>query len=318
MNNANQSPQAGTKNITLSFVFAWIVGSVLLLSGIIGIFSNPIVGISCLLASVLILPPAYKLASEKSRMNLSKGLRILVALVFLVGAGALAGSNKTPVSDNPQPAPVAVTAAENNPAAAPVKTSKTVAKAPAKASVPPTVPAQSAPVSQPLQPATPPKPSVPSFGNGDFVVGTDIQPGTYRTRTGSSGCYYSRLSGFGGSIGDIISNENTDAPAIVTIAASDKGFKSVNCSTWTQDLSQITSSQTSFGDGTFIIGTDIQAGTYKNTGRDGCYYSRLSGFGGSIGDIIANENTDTSAIISIAPTDRGFKSVHCGTWSKLN
>jgi len=159
--------------------------------------------------------------------------------------------------------------------------------------------------------------SKPHFGDGNHIVGTDIQPGTYRTRKASSGCYYSRLSGFGGSLGEIISNENTDAPAVITIAATDKGFKSTRCGTWTQDLSAITSDQTTFGDGIFIIGTYIQAGTYKSSGSDSCYYSRLRGFSGSLGDIISNENTDSSAVVTIASSDKGFKSTRCGTWTKL-
>ncbi len=159
--------------------------------------------------------------------------------------------------------------------------------------------------------------SKPHFGDGNHIVGTDIQPGTYRTRVASSGCYYSRLSGFGGSLSEIIANENTDAPAVVTIAATDKGFKSSRCGIWTQDLSAITTDQTTFGDGIFIIGTDISPGTYRSSGSEGCYYSRLRGFSGALGDIIANENTDSSAVVTIAATDKGFKSSRCGTWTKI-
>lgn len=155
----------------------------------------------------------------------------------------------------------------------------------------------------------------PHFGDGAFTVGKDIQPGAYRTRTGSSGCYYARLSGFSGELSEIISNENTDYPAVVTIEATDKGFKSSRCGTWTQDLSQITKSKTTFGDGIYIVGTDIQPGTYKSSGQSGCYYSRLAGFSGSLGDIISNENTDTAAIVTIASADRGFKSSRCATWT---
>lgn len=36
----------------------------------------------------------------------------------------------------------------------------------------------------------------PNFRDGTHRVGTDIQPETYRTREGSSGCYYARLAGF--------------------------------------------------------------------------------------------------------------------------
>jgi hypothetical protein len=164
---------------------------------------------------------------------------------------------------------------------------------------------------------TPQPPSTPQFKDGNFVVGTDIQPGTYRTRKGSSGCYYSRLSGFSGSLDEIITNANTNAPAVITIAATDKGFKSTRCGTWTQDLSAITAIQTSFADGIFIIGTDVQAGTYRSTGGSGCYYARLSGFGGTLSEVLANENTSASAIVTIAPTDKGFQSSRCGTWTKI-
>lgn len=162
-----------------------------------------------------------------------------------------------------------------------------------------------------------PKAAAASFGNGTFIVGTDIQPGTYRTRTASYGYYYVRLSGFSGAFGEIIANANTNAPAIITISASDKGFESTRCGTWTQDLSAITSSQTSFGDGMYIVGTDIQPGTYRSSGTEGCYYARLRGFTGSFGDIVSNNNTDTSAIVTIASSDEGFIATRCGTWTKM-
>ena len=162
-----------------------------------------------------------------------------------------------------------------------------------------------------------PKDPNPNFKDGTHRVGEDIQPGTYRTREGSSGCYYARLSGFGGSLDEIISNENTSYPAIVTIAETDEGFKSTNCGTWTQDLSAITESQTTFTDGMYIVGTDIEPGTYKSTGQTGCYYARLSGFSGGLGEIISNENTDEPAVVTIAATDEGFKSSGCGIWEKI-
>lgn len=156
----------------------------------------------------------------------------------------------------------------------------------------------------------------PHFDDGSWEVGKDIQPGTYRTRKASSSCYYSRLSGFGGSLDEILANENTSAPAVVTILAGDKGFKSSRCGTWTQDLSQITESKTSFGDGIFIVGTDIEPGTYKNEASSGCYYSRLRGFTGTLSDIVSNENTDDVARVTILASDKGFKSNRCGTWTK--
>jgi hypothetical protein len=177
------------------------------------------------------------------------------------------------------------------------------------------------PVAKP-SPTTVPKPSptvvtYAQFDDGTYVVGQDIQPGTYRTQGASMNCYYARLSGFGGTLDDIIANNNTDDPAIVTISDTDKGFESTNCGTWTKDLSAITTSNTSFGDGMYIVGTDIQPGTYKNGGQSGCYYARLSGFGNTTDDIIANDNSDTPVVVTISADDKGFQSNRCGTWVRV-
>jgi hypothetical protein len=90
-------------------------------------------------------------------------------------------------------------------------------------------------------------------------------------------------------------------------------------STSTQTTPTSTSPQTSFGNGTFIVGTDIQPGTYRTTGGSNCYYARLSGFGGTSGEIIANANTDGSgAIVTIEPSDVGFQSSGCNTWEQIS
>jgi hypothetical protein len=150
------------------------------------------------------------------------------------------------------------------------------------------------------------------------VVGKDIQAGTYRTRHDSSGCYFARLKGFGGTLDEIIANEDTNARAVVTIQAADKGFDSRNCDQWSSDLSAITTSKTSFGDGDFIVGTDMIPGTYRNVATTGCYYARLSGFGHTLNEIIANDNADGQAVVTIAASDAGFESSRCGTWTKIS
>ena len=70
----------------------------------------------------------------------------------------------------------------------------------------------------------------------------------------------------------------------------------------------------SFLDGTYRIGIDIPAGTYLTSGSDSCYWERLSGFGGTFDEIIANDNPDGQAIVTILPTDTGFSSQRCGDW----
>lgn len=81
------------------------------------------------------------------------------------------------------------------------------------------------------EPTLTPTEEIPSFGEGTFRVGIDIQPGLYRTE-GSDTCYWERLSGFSGSFDDIIANSNPDGPTLVEILPSDIGFSSQRCGTW--------------------------------------------------------------------------------------
>lgn len=66
-------------------------------------------------------------------------------------------------------------------------------------------------------------------GDGIFLVGTDIQPGQYRTQEGS--CYWARLSGTSGELDDIIANGN--GAAVVTVAEGDAAFEVRSCGEWT-------------------------------------------------------------------------------------
>jgi hypothetical protein len=155
-----------------------------------------------------------------------------------------------------------------------------------------------------------------TIGDGTHRVGTDVRPGTYRTREPADFCYWARLRGFGGTVDDIIANENVVGYGVVTIGPRDKGFESNGCPEWTSDLSRVTASRTSFGDGTFIVRTDILAGTYRSSGGEFCYWARLRSFGGTVDDIIANGNASGRVIISIRSTDKGFQSHGCGTFRR--
>lgn len=69
-------------------------------------------------------------------------------------------------------------------------------------------------------------------------------------------------------------------------------------------------------DGTWQVGVDIEPGTYENSGQDGCYWERLSGFSGDSSDVIANGFPDGDrAIVTIKSTDAGFLSEDCKRWT---
>jgi hypothetical protein len=74
---------------------------------------------------------------------------------------------------------------------------------------------------------------------------------------------------------------------------------------------------TSFGDGTWRVGADIQPGTYRSTGTQVCYWERVRDFNGALGSIVANDNVSGPAVVTIAPSDAGFSSKRCGTWTRV-
>ena len=165
------------------------------------------------------------------------------------------------------------------------------------------------------------RPPVPPvwFGAGTWRVGVDVPSGTYRSNSTSGSCYWERLSGFGGTFDEIISNDFGQNYAIVTISSADAGFDTNEyCGTWTAvNATYPSTPSTSFSDGEFVVGSHIAPGTYQASGLAGksCYWERLSGFSGESTDIIQNDWAD-STVVTIGSSDKGFASSGCGRWTR--
>jgi hypothetical protein len=70
-----------------------------------------------------------------------------------------------------------------------------------------------------------------------------------------------------------------------------------------------------FGPGTFRIGIDLPAGTYRTDGGQYCFWARLSSLSGTPDSVIAGENTNGGpATVTIAPTDNAFATDGCALW----
>lgn len=170
----------------------------------------------------------------------------------------------------------------------------------------------------PAPPTTAAKPTIP--GDGTLVVGKDIQPGRYRGNLDGGPCYWSRLSSFEGSgIDGIIANDNIAGPTVIEIAPTDVGLKSTRCGGWQPATEPLAlPGRAPGGDGVYIVGLDIDPGTYRSTNTRSCYWARLRGFGqAGIDDVIANDNSDGPAVVKIAPSDVGFKSGRCNGWERI-
>ena len=73
--------------------------------------------------------------------------------------------------------------------------------------------------------------------------------------------------------------------------------------------------ESTFSGGTQVVGVDIAPGTYATSDTSqGCYWERLTGFSGELDDIITNEFTFDTTIVTIDASDVGFSSSGCGTW----
>jgi hypothetical protein len=79
---------------------------------------------------------------------------------------------------------------------------------------------------------------------------------------------------------------------------------------------------TSFGDGTYAVGTDILAGTYHTIGQNntnplGCYWERDTDTSGNTSSIIANNIGKGPTTVTISASDGAFKTSGCNTWTKV-
>ncbi|MET8766463.1 hypothetical protein [Streptomyces sp. NPDC004658] len=159
-------------------------------------------------------------------------------------------------------------------------------------------------------------------GDGEYRVGTDVKPGTYRTTGNDDGmCYWERAKDASGELDSLLANDNVSGTSYVTIKPTDKLFKSSGCEDWqaVDPKAKGTPASSMDGDGgMFKVGTDIAPGTYRSTGNadDSCYWERTKDAGHGLDSIIANNNVTGTAVVTISPSDAYFKTNDCGTWKK--
>ena len=151
------------------------------------------------------------------------------------------------------------------------------------------------------------------FGNGTHIVGTAVKPGRYVTTTASTMCYWERVSGFGGSFGEIISNGSGDgAHLVVDILGTERGFKTSGCGTWVPYSPKPAAKIT---DGNWVVNDEIAPGLWQASKPTKCYWERVSDFTSGFSSIISNEYE--GGLAQIEPSDIGFTSSGCGTWTKV-
>ena len=182
-----------------------------------------------------------------------------------------------------------------------------------------------------------------AFAEGTFLVGAEILPGHYRASSTTEECQWQRLSGFTGDLwaggfaalgasptqddySSLVGLIGTGDSAVVEIEESDVGFASWGCGTWSLAGASGQAVAGSFAAGTHVVGSDIAPGRYRARDPGECSWARLGGFSGTPDQRLAmgggewhsfNDSPEVAplTIVDIAPSDAGFSSEGCGTWS---
>lgn len=172
-------------------------------------------------------PPGRPLPQAKAKLAPVVAAAVSTGLVALL-AGFVLGA----AGDG------ATTAAGDLSTPAPVKTVHDIVETPGPTV---TVPGPEVTVTVTAQAPKPkpkpkPKPAATIPGDGTFIVGTDIKPGTYRSKPAPDEylemCIWQRLSGTSGEVDDFIAGDMSEGQVTVTIRSTDKAFETQGCETW--------------------------------------------------------------------------------------
>ena len=84
-------------------------------------------------------------------------------------------------------------------------------------------------------------------------------------------------------------------------------------------MSRTPSPTADFGDHVvYLVGFEIAPGTWRNTdSANGCYWERRSGSEIPPNEVIANGFSFDIQTVELEPSDRGFYSENCGSWTRV-
>jgi hypothetical protein len=165
------------------------------------------------------------------------------------------------------------------------------------------------PTSTPPQPETNPQQGL--IQPGTYLVNTDIQPGIYKGLAGADmhkSCYWARLKSLSGNLDALLANENAIGQFYIEIKSDDYALQARCPIRLVSPLPPHTGDYPqSLQPGTYLVGIDIQPGTYKGqAGNDitaSCYWARLSNVAGNMDALIANDNPTGQFYVAVSADD---------------
>lgn len=142
--------------------------------------------------------------------------------------------------------------------------------------------------------------------SGTYLVGSEIKPGIYKSE-GSDSCYWVRLKDLSGDFGAILANGNAKGQFYVEVKATDYALETHCALVPLASVTPVTELPKTIPAGMYLVGKDIQPGTYKGTtgtdSSDSCYWARLKDVSGGFDSIIANGNPTGQFYIQVSQSD---------------
>lgn len=155
---------------------------------------------------------------------------------------------------------------------------------------------------------------------GSYRVGAygPVIPGTYRAQYATPGCSWERRGPVvGGGEETALASRLSDDREVVTIRDSDTTFRTSGCAPFVNNVFPVRPSTSGdFGDGAWIVGTDIGAWHWTAPGGPDCTWARVSDFSGDLGAIKAEGSGVDNPVVQVDADDAGFVTSGCGTWTR--
>lgn len=141
------------------------------------------------------------------------------------------------------------------------------------------------------------------YDEGMYKVGTDIEAGEYFVYSVNSSCYFEVSSDSSGKLTSIITNDNTETFAFVTVASGQ--YLKINGGRFAKaDKASVPGADAkgNYSAGMYRVGIDIPAGEYKVANQSDlmCYVEVSSDSSGSLFSIVSNDLVETFTYISVS------------------
>jgi len=181
---------------------------------------------------------------------------------------------------------------------------------PRATSVPPTASPTVAAILPQAQPAS-------IYPDGNYLIGIDLPPGTYRTVGPGDSCYWARKD----RNQKTINNSIGSAGGLLTLISSDFELRVDDCGGFVP-LSQVprlsqNDQFASHRDGKYLPGYDIAPGIWRSDGSaggDSCYWARRDINQKTLDNYIGNPK----AVVTIRSTDAEIDFDDCGLWTRIS